>query len=146
MDFDGAADIADAIEQAGGRVRDFDVGQAAPQPQGIIDLTALMKSSVTVYHFAVEVPSDTTRDIDIDQQDPVEREAIVSFLASMLEAGDGMPVDPDMTPAQNLRAVVGQTDYDLSMFREAYDRVHDDLPTGWDAGPPPEPDAEADDA
>lgn len=68
IDFDGAADIADAIEQAGGDVRDFDTATVQRSNVGLGGMMdALMNgSSVRVYRFEVVIPGDTDRDIDLD--------------------------------------------------------------------------------
>lgn len=133
IDFDGAADVAAAIEAAGGSIEDFDTGLKQRTPQGPMDIAAALGGPVRTYRFDVVIPGDTERDFTLDD---VRQQAVQDALADILDAADGMPVDPDMTPAQNLRAVVGQTSIDLSTFRAAYLDVHDDPPTGWDIGPP----------
>lgn len=68
IDFDGAADIADAIDQAGGDVRDFDTATVQKSDVGLGGMmdAILNGSSVRVYRFEVVIPGDTDRDIDLD--------------------------------------------------------------------------------
>lgn len=141
FDFDGAADIAAAIQAAGGRIQDFDAGKTKRQPRSALDFDAMLNPIVPVYQFSVVIPGGTTRDVDVDDDGDDET---VQVLASLLEASDGMPVDEGMTPAQNLRAVVGQADIDLAKFREAYLDVYDEPPTGWDIGPPADDEGDED--
>lgn len=118
VDLWAAARIDDAIEATGATVIDFDVVRRPPQTPGEALASSLGGHKPAQFQFTVDPKGlaavDTERaDAPADVADR-SRSAIdaveVDFLARMLDAAEGMPVDPGLTAAQNLRAVLGQMD------------------------------------